>query len=234
MFTKKPSYFYDKEAVLEPLKRPDEFKRKTPAKFGGANKHAGYGTRLHSGNEYKTPLAGRNRRTVWNINPRPFKGAHFACFPPELPEICLLASTSEHGCCASCGAPYKRLTEKGDPDPEWQKQCGGDDAGEYHGEAQKDYAAAGAQNASEVKARILEGLRPKITVGWEKTCKCETDEVRPCAVLDPFAGAGTTALVAEKHGRDAILIELSEVYAEMAANRIRNAGYTDVTLHKAK
>ena len=42
-------------------------------------------------------------------------------------------------------------------------------------------------------------------------------------VLDPFAGAGTTGLVAEAMGRDAVLIELSADYAEMAAKRIRAA-----------
>lgn len=40
-------------------------------------------------------------------------------------------------------------------------------------------------------------------------------------VLDPFGGAGTTGLVADRHGRDAILIELNPEYAEMARKRIR-------------
>lgn len=39
-------------------------------------------------------------------------------------------------------------------------------------------------------------------------------------VLDPFAGAGTVGLVAERLGRDAVLIELNPVYAEMARRRI--------------
>ena len=42
-------------------------------------------------------------------------------------------------------------------------------------------------------------------------------------VLDPFAGAGTVGLVADKLGRDSILIELDPSYAEMAAERIRGA-----------
>jgi len=41
-------------------------------------------------------------------------------------------------------------------------------------------------------------------------------------VLDPFGGAGTTGLVADRLGRNAILIELNPEYAEMAERRIRN------------
>lgn len=35
----------------------------------------------------------KNRRTVWNINTEPFKGAHFAVFPPKLVELCLLGGS---------------------------------------------------------------------------------------------------------------------------------------------
>lgn len=41
-------------------------------------------------------------------------------------------------------------------------------------------------------------------------------------ILDPFGGAGTTGLVADRLGRDAVLIELNPTYAEMARNRIQN------------
>src|SRR4029077_15942065 len=40
-------------------------------------------------------------------------------------------------------------------------------------------------------------------------------------VLDPFAGAGTTGMVADRLQRDAILIELNADYAEMADRRFR-------------
>ncbi|MCY3677925.1 MAG: DNA methyltransferase, partial [Gemmatimonadetes bacterium] len=42
----------------------------------------------------------------------------------------------------------------------------------------------------------------------------------PCVVLDPFAGSGTVALVANEMGRGAILCEISHKYAEMARQRI--------------
>ena len=46
-------------------------------------------------------------------------------------------------------------------------------------------------------------------------------------VLDPFGGAGTTGLVADRMGRDAILIELNPAYVEMAERRIRQAGMNE-------
>lgn len=44
---------------------------------------------------------------------------------------------------------------------------------------------------------------------------------RPGIVLDPFIGSGTTALVARKHGRHTIGIELNAGYCEMAAKRLQ-------------
>lgn len=51
-------------------------------------------------------------------------------------------------------------------------------------------------------------------------------------VLDPFGGAGTTGLVADGHGRDAVLIELNPTYAEIARKRLADAGgmFADVNL----
>jgi DNA modification methylase len=55
----------------------------------------------------------------------------------------------------------------------------------------------------------------------------------PATVLDPFGGSGTTALVANQLGRDAILIELNPDYARMAERRIgkelRPGTYRDET-----
>ena len=59
------------------------------------------------------------------------------------------------------------------------------------------------------------------TTGWRATCQHDTEPV-PCTVLDPFGGAGTVGLVADRLGRDAILIELNPAYAEMAAWRIHD------------
>ncbi len=63
------------------------------------------------------------------------------------------------------------------------------------------------------------------TTGWRPTCECEPyeddcDNLVHCTVLDPFAGSGTTLMVALRLGRNAIGIELSPEYVKIAENRI--------------
>jgi hypothetical protein len=166
----------------------------------------------------------RNCRSVWNIATQPFDGGHFATMPPALADRCIRAGTSDGGACATCGTPLERIVERGDADLERQRACGGDAAGEYEGHSTKDHAAAGVQDASEVKARILAGMVKKRTAGWRQTCKCPPATPVPCVVLDPFAGAGTTLLVADRLNRHGIGIELNPEYAAMAAQRIQRDG----------
>lgn len=56
--------------------------------------------------------------------------------------------------------------------------------------------------------------------GWEQRCDCATDESTTGIVLDPFAGAGTTCLVAKRLGRRFVGIELNEDYVAMAQRRV--------------
>ena len=58
------------------------------------------------------------------------------------------------------------------------------------------------------------------TLGWRPTCGCACGEPVSATVLDPFLGSGTTALVADRLGRDCIGIELNPEYAAMARRRI--------------
>ena len=83
------------------------------------------------------PEPAADQPTVWAFAARRFDGAHFATFPPELAERCILAGCPKGG-----------------------------------------------------------------------------------VVLDPFGGAGTTGMVAQRHGRRSILIELNPDYAEIARRRI--------------
>jgi hypothetical protein len=60
------------------------------------------------------------------------------------------------------------------------------------------------------------------TTGWAPACKCAAGDPVPCTVLDPFAGAGTTLLVADRLQRDAIGVELNPDYTRMAMDRCRD------------
>jgi hypothetical protein len=58
------------------------------------------------------------------------------------------------------------------------------------------------------------------TDNWTQECGCETDETEPGIVLDPFSGAGTTALVAKNLGRRFVGIDLNPEYVAMAQRRV--------------
>lgn len=140
LLSKSPRYYFDSEAIKEPAVTTEAFRFTD----GGVDKQRGH-SRRHAGfnGRYAEKIAAegvptlRNRRSVWTVTTKPFKGAHFATFPPDLIEPCVLA-----------GCPV-----------------GG-------------------------------------------------------TVLDPFGGSGTTAGVALKHGRKAILSELNPDYEAMMPDRI--------------
>jgi len=152
---------------------------------------------------------GRNKRSVWTVATQGFPEAHFATFPPALIEPCILAGCPAQ-CCAKCGAPLERHTEV----------IGRREVEHYTGQALKDYEAAGAQNPSDTKRRILASMSEIRESRFLPSCGCSGSSA-PGVILDPFGGAGTTGLVADRHGRDAILIELNEKYADMAERRIK-------------
>lgn len=235
-------YFYDAEAVREGV-APSQIGRERSDVVGGKswnerNQHSeggtyeirklrpsvakgGFGgkTADQAQPAFRADYGSRNLRNVWTIATLPFASAHFATFPPDLVETCVRAGTSERGCCQQCGAPWFRRITKGAPDEAHRAASGADASGGYNGQSTKNHDAAGVQNASDVKRRILEGMREK-TYDWSPTCGCDRWPPVPCTVLDPFMGAGTTGLVADRLGRDAIGIELNPDYAELARKRV--------------
>lgn len=132
LLAKQKRYYYDYEAIEEPAKCAGKVVsnvrgQHAPQK-GEITKYAG---------RTVTVRETRRKRSVWSVSPRPYKQAHFATFPPDLIEPCILA-----------------------------------------------------------------GSKPGDTV------------------LDPFGGSGTTAGVALKHGRKAVLCELNPEYAALVPDRI--------------
>ena len=68
-------------------------------------------------------------------------------------------------------------------------------------------------------------MTPGVTTGWCATCSHDNGYGMPlfpipCTVIDPFSGAGTTGMVAEKLGRKYIGIELNPSYVSMSEDRI--------------
>ena len=132
LLTKSARYWYDAEAIKEDAVDPGV---RISTAYGNA------GTGKPSTTEYTRGVVGsRNKRSVWTVGTRPYRGAHFATFPPKLIEPCILAG-------------------------------------------------------------------------------CPRDGV----VFDPFAGSGTTLMVALQHGRNPIGIELNAEYIEIARARIQHA-----------
>lgn len=142
LFAKSEKYYFDNEAIKEnTVKKPD--KRVSAFTYAdnedwAKDKDASRISKAKGIAEARTKnYAKRNKRSVWWIGPKPFPEAHFAVFPIELIEPCILA-----------GSPV-----------------GG-------------------------------------------------------TVFDPFGGSGTTAIASIKHGRNAILTELSPDYVKIAEKRI--------------
>lgn len=97
MLAKSAKYYYDADAVREPwVNRPNDIKRAAEGHEGYAGKHKS-GQAGVKGQPVGDPSKGRNKRTVWRIVTRPYKGAHFAVFPEALPEICIKAGSRVGG-----------------------------------------------------------------------------------------------------------------------------------------
>ena len=134
LLSKNRKYYYDNEAIREPYQSKKE-KPRNKAAEGYNNSYVG--GRWSEGVRDYYSAGKRNKRSVWTVTTKPFKEAHFATFPPDLIEPCILAGCPKNG-----------------------------------------------------------------------------------IVLDPFMGSGTTAVVALKHNRNYIGIELNPEYIKIAEKRI--------------
>lgn len=145
LLSKSARYFYDAEAVREENSETSH----TGGQYRNEWKYTPVKKNMKlSGMRVGVPIPrnGRNKRSVWTVATKPYKGAHFATFPPKLIEPCILA-----------GCPV-----------------GG-------------------------------------------------------TVLDPFGGSGTTGMVAAKHGRKAVLLELNPAYLPLAQERTKGVQTTLVS-----
>jgi DNA modification methylase len=87
LMSKKSKYYFDNEAIKEPVKQDWGTRDRSDGKYH----NEGSGLQPHSGLEKSYDMA--NKRSVWTVTTKPFHGAHFAVFPPDLIEPCVLAGS---------------------------------------------------------------------------------------------------------------------------------------------
>ena len=88
LFSKQKNYYYDNEAIKEPAKDWG-----TRDRTQGKYHNPGTGLSPHSG--LTKSYEKRNKRSVWSVTKKPYKGAHFATYPAELIEPCILAGSEQ-------------------------------------------------------------------------------------------------------------------------------------------
>lgn len=227
LLSKSKTYYFDAEAIKEDgaAYEIERRKREKAKGFGGkrnlkANGHeTGQAPQSEGGavrdlaKAIDLALTGkRNKRSVWTVTTKPFKDAHFACYPHELIDPCILAGTSEKGCCPKCGGPWSRIVE-----PVFNVGHDGEINGSYPEGSTAKRLALLRQAARE---QGMEYNGEKKTIGWEPTCKCGLTETVPAIVYDPFMGSGTTASAAKSLGRDYMGSELNPDYMKIEARRL--------------
>jgi len=91
LLSKSQKYYYDHESIKDPVKQDWGTRDRTDGKYH----NEGSGLQPHSGLEKSYEMA--NKRSVWTVNTKPYAGAHFAVFPAELIEPCIMAGAPVGG-----------------------------------------------------------------------------------------------------------------------------------------
>jgi len=154
---------------------------------------------------------GRNKRCVWRITTKPYKEAHFATYPEALCETPIKAGCPEF-VCKKCGKAREKIYES-----DWRTKREGTwkEAENMGKEMQRTNTHRQAMAGG-----LLQIKEPsKIEFKGYTDCGCNAGW-EGGIVLDPFMGAGTTGVVAQRLGRNWIGIELNEEYIKLANKRI--------------
>jgi DNA modification methylase len=208
--TPNPDYWYDLDAIREP--HSEAGKRRSQYGYEASHRawrEGGAEADDHAGTSQDQALhpAGKNPGDVFEVTTKPFPDAHFAVYPPEICEKPIKASCPPQ-VCVNCGTPYER-----DYDEE--------NRGNNHGKRDDQPRTEGETSDSNLaRCPIVGTPRQREFNGWKQSCDCDTDATEPGVVLDPFAGAGTTCLVAKRLGRRFVGIDLNPDYVALAQKRV--------------
>jgi DNA modification methylase len=207
MLTKAPRYFYDAEALAEPSVSDHDsgngYARDERQTYRDAN-----GPRGQREGWTREANPTRNRRSVWTLGPERFPEAHFAVMPSKLARDCVLAGSAPKAC-GECGAPWERVVER---------EIDGDRPPARQNINEPEVTKNGDGTNARGSATWGHYLTSK-TTGWRSTCEHDDDSGK-ATVLDPFAGAGTTGVVALDEGRHFIGCELNAQYADLMRRRL--------------
>jgi DNA modification methylase len=99
LLSKSPKYYYDYEAVKEESITPSDMQiaKRNKLEHKGQRDPGGRRQTTAGFDKINKIYESRNRRSVWTVTTKPYKGAHFATYPPELIEPCILAGCPEGG-----------------------------------------------------------------------------------------------------------------------------------------
>ena len=102
LLSKSQNYFYDAKAIMEPAKYGEQHAKKATS-WGTNRKHPNkanvekyaFAGENHTCSQMPDGSYGKNKRSVWTVTTKPYAGAHFATFPTDLIEPCILAGSRE-------------------------------------------------------------------------------------------------------------------------------------------
>ena len=191
LLSKAAKYYYDADAIKEE----------------SINSGGDYSKTHKAGNkrnpEEPAIYPSRNKRSVWTVTTKPYSEAHFATFPPDLIEPCILAGCPKE-VCKKCGKARERIA-----DISYEKVGKGTGGGRGRFKPEDVSGFTGKPTMRKISK----------TTGFTD-CGCGVG-FRPGIVFDPFGGVATTALVAYKNRRNYIMLELNPEYVKLAEKRIQ-------------
>ena len=207
MLVKGMGYWSDQEAVREAAIHEGRV-----VSYAGTEKNAGHQNKTYpgSGGPVDIVVHGRNPRSVLNIPTSPYKGAHYATFPPALIAP-LIQATCPRWCCPMCGQGWAPMVEHSNM------------VIDRSGRADK------SGNRTDASGNMDEPAHNRV-MGYRPTCDHPHTQAEAVSgtVFDPFVGSGTTVMVARQLLRTGVGLDISRPYLrEQAVLRIGDVPVQD-------